>query len=389
MKRLKKLIFVMLIILVPYKVMAFEGSFSVSCNPTTVSASGTVECMLKGTSDQDINKIEANITVSDGLTITDYTLATGWSGNDYGEVGNYHIASSNSSNVSGSFDIGTLKLKVADTATNGNLNIGFVSIVYFDDSSNEYTISNVSFTITVNNGEVKKGLKNLSVEGYSLAPPFDLSKYDYTVVIDKNTFKIVALPANANDTVTIYNIEDKSIKLDPDNITFVANNGMMKIVIVVGDGGTGNEYTISIKRKTEKYDNTLASLTVGGKKVECDAKDECYVYLDDVSSYEVNATVSDPDNFEIDSTNGGIGSYRGESNIIIIVKPKDSSLGLEGRTYTIDVKKSAGTSSGGSSSDIPSNPQTGNISIFIITLILIASLIVSLHLYRKNMEYYQ
>ena len=33
------------------------------------------------------------------------------------------------------------------------------------------------------------------------------------------------------------------------------------------------------------------------------------VYLDDVSGYDVNATVSDPDNFEIDSTNGGIGSY--------------------------------------------------------------------------------
>lgn len=388
MRKLKELILITLIIIIPCKVMALEGTFEVECTPTQVMPGEEVSCSIKGTSTDTVNNISANLSAAEGLEIVGFNASSEWAS---GEVSASNDKISVYGNgASGNFNIGTLKLKVSDTASDGTLNLNFTKIEYWDSLEESNNIGNKQVPITVKNEVLEKGLKSLSVEGYTLGPSFSPETYGYTLVINSKTFKINAVPANANDTVTIYDIVDKTTPLDANNITFVAHGGTMMINIVVGTGGTGNEYNISIQRETEEYDNTLASLTVGGKTVSCDADDMCYVYLDDVSSYSISATLSDPDNFEIDRSNGGPGDYKKEGNIIIIVKPKDSSSGYEGRTYTVVVKQnsSGGNPGGGSSGDIPSNPQTGNISIFIITLILIASLIVSLNLYKKNMNYY-
>lgn len=388
MRRLKELILITLIIIIPCKVMALEGTFEVECTPTQVMPGEEVSCSIKGTSTDTVNNISANLSAAEGLEIVGFNASSEWAS---GEVSASNDKISVYGNgTSGNFNIGTLKLKVSDTASDGTLNLNFTKIEYWDSLEESNNIGNKQVPITVKNEVLEKGLKSLSVEGYTLGPSFSPETYGYTLVINSKTFKINAVPANANDTVTIYDVVDKTTPLDANNITFVAHGGTMMINIVVGTGGTGNEYNISIQRETEEYDNTLASLTVGGKTVSCDADDMCYVYLDDVSSYSISATLSDPDNFEIDRSNGGPGDYKKEANIIIIVKPKDSSSGYEGRTYTVVVKQnsSGGNPGGGSSGDIPSNPQTGNISIFIITLILIASLIVSLNLYKKNMNYY-
>lgn len=393
MRRLRELILITLMIIIPCNVMALEGTFEVTCTPTQVMPGEEVSCSIKGTSSDVVNNIEAKFSVSNGLEVIGFTPATGWSGEDLSTSNDQiSIYNSSSSDISGNFNIGTLKLKVSDTASNGTLNLNFMNIKYYDALEKAISVGNKQVPITVKNEVLQKGLKSLSVEGYNLSPAFSPDRDGYNLTINSKTFKINAVPANASDSVVIYNVEDKSKPLDPNNITFVANGGMMSILIVVGSGGTGNEYRILIVKETGEYDNSLSSITVGGKKVECDEDDMCYVYLDDVSNYSVDAVLSDPDNFEIDkfNGNGSHGEYGKAENIIIIVNPKDSSSGYEGRTYTVVVKQnnSGGNPGGGSNSDIPTNPQTGNISIFIITLILIASLIVSLNLYRKNMDYY-
>ena len=65
----------------------------------------------------------------------------------------------------------------------------------------------------------------------------------------------------------------------------------------------------------------------------------------------------------------------------IMVKDLDCPEEKAYMKYAFNLKQSQKT-------DPPSNPQTGNISIFIITIILVASLIISLDLYRKNIQYY-
>ena len=305
MRRLKELILITLIIIIPCKVMALEGTFEVECTPTQVMPGEEVSCSIKGTSTDTVNNISANLSAAEGLEIVGFNASSEWAS---GEVSASNDKISVYGNgTSGNFNIGTLKLKVSDTASDGTLNLNFTKIEYWDSLEESNNIGNKQVPITVKNEVLEKGLKSLSVEGYTLGPSFSPETYGYTLVINSKTFKINAVPANANDTVTIYDIVDKTTPLDANNITFVAHGGTMMINIVVGTGGTGNEYNISIQRETEEYDNTLASLTVGGKTVSCDADDMCYVYLDDVSSYSISATLSDPDNFEIDRSNGGPG----------------------------------------------------------------------------------
>ena len=103
--------------------------------------------------------------------------------------------------------------------------------------------------------------------------------------------------------------------------------------------------------------------------------------------------MNDEDNFYVDNATDGIISWQGDGPIPIVIYPKDSSSGIETLTYWITVKKAGGSSTPSSSRPSSTgggitNPQTGNISIFVITLVLIGSLILSLNLYKKNMNYY-
>ena len=333
--------------------------------------------------------------MSDGLSIVSYTDNGGWQGNkidDKKEPGKYIIGGYGNEGT-GDFALGTLVVKLDGAASAGTYTVSLVDSTFNDVNGNKQNVSNAQSVITVSEEEVKKGLSDLSAPGYTLNPLFTPTKNDYILEIESNTFKISAIPANSNDIVKMYNDKDLNTELNPDNISFDPNGDTMLLRIVVGTGDTETKYVISVKRKQETIlDNTLSSLTVGGTKVTLESgKDDYTVYLDDVNNYLVSATLSDEVNFEIDKNNGGVGSYSGETTVYIIVKPKDNSAGVDSRTYSIKIvkKSSTPTPSSSSKSDVSQNPQTGNISIFIITLLLIGSLIVSLNLYRKNIEYYK
>ena len=102
--------------------------------------------------------------------------------------------------------------------------------------------------------------------------------------------------------------------------------------------------------------------------------------------------MNDEDNFYVADATDGVISWQDAGVIRIVIYPKDSSSGIETLTYWITVKKAGGSSTPSSrpssTGGTMTNPQTGNISIFVITLVLIGSLILSLNLYKKNMNYY-
>ena len=400
MRKVQKVILVLLLIMVPCFVLATEdsskGTVVMQCTPSTVQAGAQVSCKITANSDINVTSFELKFSLSDGLSIVSYTDNGGWQGNkidDKKEPGRYIIGGYGSEGT-GNFNLGTLVVKVDGAASAGTYTVSLVDSTFNDVKGNKQNVSNAQSVITVSEEEVKKGLSDLTAPGYTLNPLFTPTKNDYILEIDSDTFKISAVPANSNDTVKMYNDKDLNTELNPDNISFDPNGDTMLLRIVVGTGDNETKYVISVKRKQETImDNTLSSLTVGGTKVTLESgKDDYTVYLDDVSSYLVNATLSDEVNFEIDKNNGGVGSYSGETTVYIIVKPKNNSAGVDSRTYSIKIVKKSSTptpSSSTSKSDVSQNPQTGNISIFVITLLLIGSLIVSLNLYRKNMEYYK
>lgn len=398
MRKVRKVILVLLLIMVPCFVLANQegskGTVAMQCTPSTVQAGAQVNCKITANSDINVTSFELKFSLSDGLSIVSYTDNGGWQGNkidDKKEPGRYIIGGYGSEGT-GDFSLGTLVVKVDSATSAGTYTVSLVDSTFNDVNGNKQSVSNAQSVITVSEEEVKKGLSDLTAPGYTLNPLFTPTKNDYILEIDSDTFKINAVPANSNDTVKMYNDKDQSTELNPDSISFDPNGDTMLLRIVVGTGDNETKYVISVKRKQETIlDNTLSSLTVGGSKVTLESgKDDYTVYLDDVSSYLVSATLSDEVNFEIDKNNGGVGSYSGETTIYVIVKPKNNSAGVDSRTYSIKVVKKGSTPPPSSSkSDVSQNPQTGNISIFIITLLLIGSLIVSLNLYRKNMEYYR
>lgn len=397
MRKVQKVILVLLLIMVPCLVLALEegpkGTVTMQCTPSTVQAGAQVSCKITANSDINVTSFELKFSLSDGLSIVSYTDNGGWQGNkidDKKEPGRYIIGGYGSEGT-GNFNLGTLVVKVDGAASAGTYTVSLVDSTFNDVNGNKQSVSNAQSVITVSEEEVKKGLSDLTAPGYTLNPLFTPTKNDYILEIDSGSFKISAVPANSNDTVKMYNDKDQNTELNPDNISFDPNGDTMLLRIVVGSGDNETKYVVSVKRKQETIkDNTLSSLTVGGTKVTLESgKDDYTVYLDDVSSYLVSATLSDEVNFEIDKNNGGVGSYSGETTTYIIVKPKDNSAGVDSRTYSIKVVKKSSTSTPSSNSDVSQNPHTGNISIFVITLLLIGSLIVSFNLYRKNMEYYK
>ena len=388
MKKIKFIILSLLLIF-PVEAYALTGKISIVCNPTTVKPGENVECLIKGNSDELVGSIESTITLKEGLSIVSFSPKNPFEGND---VAGNKIETYNSSGVKDDFDIGTLKLKVADTATDGTFSLGLVNTKFYGKDDKENTVSNASANIVVKSQEVSKGLKSLSVDGYNISPIFNSEQTGYMVTIKGDSFKINAVAANDNEEVLIYNEEDINTPLSANNIKFSPKDGAMAIIIKVGT----IEYNLVVTREIEQeYDNTIKSITVGGKKIDLIAGkyDGYEVTLDDVKDYDIKIVLNDEDNFYVADATDGVISWQDAGVIRIVIYPKDSSSGIETLTYWITVKKAGGSSTPSSSRPSSTgggitNPQTGNISIFVITLVLIGSLILSLNLYKKNMNYY-
>lgn len=387
MKKIKFIILSLLLIF-PVEAYALTGKISIVCNPTTVKPGENVECLIKGNSDELVGSIESTITLKEGLSIVSFSPKNPFEGND---VAGNKIETYNSSGVKDDFDIGTLKLKVADTATDGTFSLGLVNTKFYGKDDKENTVSNASADIVVKSQEVSKGLKSLSVEGYNISPIFNSEQTGYMVTIKGDSFKIDAVAANDNEEVLIYNEEDRNTPLSANNIKFSPKDGAMAIIIKVGT----IEYNLVVTREIEQeYDNTIKSITVGGKKIDLIAGkyDGYEVTLDDVKDYDIKIVLNDEDNFYVADATDGVISWQDAGVIRIVIYPKDSSSGIETLTYWITVKKAGGSSTPSSrpssTGGTMTNPQTGNISIFVITLVLIGSLILSLNLYKKNMNYY-
>lgn len=396
MKKNISKIFLTMIFLLPIKIYALSGNVNINCTPTTTQSPSEISCNISGTSDEAVTSIEASIDVSDQIEIVSFSAAiikedTPWQGED---ISNKKIEVYTNLDVSGSFSIGTLKLKVKEGTPSGEQLIKLTNIKFGNKDYNNVSINDASTTITIKN-IIPKGLKSLTITGGTIyQETFSNTNYDYIVMITGSTFGLTAVPTNEGETVSVYDYETGNA-LAMDNITFKPQTGKdsMMIVVKVGSGDTLTEYQLNIqKEKTTQSntDNSLSSLTVGGQKVNLSPNQDNYtVTLNDLNSYQVRATLTDSINFKFDDINNGSGTYSGENIIAIQVLPKDSSSGIKMRTYTITVKKASAVNKPNNSSGNIVNPQTSSISVFIVSVILIVSLTISLSLFKKNIAYYK
>lgn len=423
MKKFRILI-MLLILVLPGSVNALTGNISISCTPNEVKKGGTFKCTVSGSSSpSSITELKAKVTLSEGLSFVTYTegkeiylkLLDGWQGDtDLGgnredPNGNYidvHIDDPTDTN----FNVAEFTVKVADNIDADSVSVGLSNVEYWPPSGSSASITSASTTVKISSGssepeEPKTSyLKSFSVtSGGVLMGSFDKTKETIGIsLIDSDTtkFSISAVAENENDKIVATNYKGDSIALD--NVTFNADSGKteMSINITVGSGDTAMRYVVLVSRPLPPSvgQPTLASLIVGGNNINLsDGKEDYTITLSNniISSYQVNATLSDSKNFSFSEYTLSLldTDMSGEKTLQIEVVPKDSSSGYGSKTYTVTVKKVNSTqkpssTKTGNSSNIYKNPDTGRSSAIVVGILLIVSFGASLYFYKKNMSEY-
>ena len=411
-----------------------DFKFNVYAEPSTVTTAGdksTLKVVISTDSTEPIMACSFSVNADSGVSLVEgsavgknnWTLTTSGS--------NYVIEADEGHGISKkNGEAGTVVLNLSYTVNNGSSKVTFGNIKCGEpDKDIEGSHDSVTTTLKVANG------LNVKIDGVTvgggIAPSISAQKTSFALTAlssitgDQTNVKVIAKDTATGD-VTICSGEDCRETIVDFNATnfctsSICNN--FKIREGVGDniwlqatinGSNVLQDIMVIKESTTTttLDNTIASLVVWGIPVVLE-KDK-YDYLvpapANVTDYTVTATLSDSTNFKWDADDNP-SKYNFKTNtIILIVRPmNDNIVGATPRTYTINIieegpsssSSSSNPSSSSSSNSKPittpssssrpviSNPQTGNISQFIMATILIGSLFVSLIVYKNNMKEYQ
>ena len=376
-------------------------SLSLSC-PSSANVGDTIDCTVSATTTNTVSSASIPFTLPNGFSATSLTLATDvdWQGND---ISNGKIDAYNSSGATGTFTLGTLKINIGSSATIGANTISLSNGTLFYNKGDTGATLNATSTVNVtNNGSTPNGstppvdptpgdnitgvLKSLRSDNGILAPMFTSTQYSYILTLESDVeqFNLIAEVDDPDTVVTFTNDDTGAVITDFGSIPFQTNGKEeMSISIKVG--------TVIVNRK--KADNVgkaeLASLTVGGKIVNLiSGKYDYEVYLDDVSSYQVQATLADSTNYKFDDDYLAIPfNGTGENEYAIVILPKVS--GESSNTYRLVVKKNGGTAPSTTkptTTRAPSNPVTGGVMASVMLIIMIAAFGVSYYLYKQTLN---
>lgn len=157
-KKLSYLLFA-LIVVMPINIKALTGSVSISCDKESYNVEDTVTCDVKGSSDEEVYSISAN--VSSNNTTIDFKTDSSWQGN--GEEGNIQLYTDEGKK--GTFNIGKLTIKLKDK-TNDELtaNVLIKDIKFGDTDGVEVDISESKKDIKFSINNVKEDKENNNEE---------------------------------------------------------------------------------------------------------------------------------------------------------------------------------------------------------------------------------
>lgn len=296
----------------------------------------------------------------------------------------------------------TIKTNECSYADEENKLLGTHEDVVIDvtskDKGEDYTLSNLE----VINGEL-------------LTPITTPSNVPYAIALDSSTFGLKATASNEdyNDKIVFKDVNGNVIN-DPLNITYAYDaegDNKMTITVTVNEQKTYNLYVVY---EQKEMDNSLKLIKINGIELPLTVGQSDYYYTvgKDVTSFDVVVELSDATNFKFgDGSNFDGASFTFNSDgfayVNIEVVPVNSSIGADSVLYTVIVTRegnvsvppaddtqkdddsSGETTGGGSSGDVTSNPDTGEISKFLMAVILIASLVGSIIIYQKNLQSYK
>lgn len=304
--------------------------------------------------------------------------------------------------------------------------IATVTATIYDSENNIIAKAVQAISIVANtnrdtiSGEGESGdysLKSISINGK--ANILEGNTKDYNVSLgDESSFKINAV-ANNGGTVKIINFEDDKVYNNNESIPWKIGSPNMAVYVCVVNGNnecidTNYKYQIILEKSnassSANSDGYLANLTIGSDKIiengqivgeysiDCDdeGNDDVFFckinYTAKAGTKELNISVTPKSEYAVEDgiTNPVVVQegtneeyftliHAGDSSKVVcclyeinIIVPKDSNAGTN--TPTQKTTSPNGTS----------NPGTGDISSFIIFMIMLLSLIASLFVYKKK-----
>ena len=415
----KKICYIFLSLLITFSfinvvnaVDELKFSVSATASSTKVTKGENVTIMVSLKSDSAIAACTFSLSSDDTLELVSKDGANGWNIGSAGSGANgFILENSSTDNVPLSDGKNILKL-VYKVNGNGKIAVSTKDCASLmeegiDENGNPTEISgtyeDVFVNITAIDPADDTNLSSITVtKGGQLITPFDPNTYDsYVIKLSSRNFGLSLTASNPDyqDKIVVTNVD--GTVLDSTNIDFFdpSNQGMMIVNVTVNNKTT---YQLMAKYDAE-LDNSLKTLKVDGKNITLESgKYEYKVKVSNsITSVEVEAELADSTNFKFGNNFNGktIHNFSENSTIYpIVIEPVNTELGAKEQTYTIEIVKegnpSGNTSSKPSSSssqggNTTTNPGTGEISMFFMLIILMASLVGSIYLYQKNIENYK
>ena len=224
-----KIVFAVLILLFPITIYASE--IKLDC-PKEIASKSEFTCQIKGKTDMLITGISAKVKANQSAELISVITDKKWQGD--GKDGDIKIFID--PEITGEFDIGTIKLK-----TNGkNNNISIDSIIFYDDKVKSHKIESVSVNIPVNN-EIKENdqtsissnyLVDLEIEDHDLS--FSKQNNEYEIKIG-NENKLNINPVLEDESATYEILGNKNLK-----------NGSKVKINVIAEDGSKSTYILNI-----------------------------------------------------------------------------------------------------------------------------------------------
>lgn len=388
-------------------VYADNISISAVADNSQIVKGETAVITIKLTADVAISQCKFKIESDEGIVYDSPSSTNGWNLTGTGVDG--FLVENSLSDTNKPENYGILKLKYV-VNNSGKVTVKTEQCVSAIDDKGLYPQDSVA-QFTVIEKEDDTTLRSLSVIG-GKAFTFDPTVLNYAVTLESSTFGLVFETNNTDyqDDVVV-KVKDGDVITDVNNITFNDPSGQGQMILnIIVNGQT--TYEIDAVYMKKELDNSLEFIKINDADLSIQKdKIEYVVEIDkDVKEVLVAVGLKDSTNFQI-SKNSNIDPdtlkaifpmTKDEEFAYIVVEPKDSSSGATSATYTIHIKRKGSTSAPPVEEEKPSNstesektdtpienPDTGGISMFTMAIVLIASLIGSIYLYRRNLEGYR
>ncbi len=280
MKRKIKILYllVLLPLLIPLKTNALTGSIGINCNKTSLNPGESTACTLTGTVSGDtVSGLSTIISLGNNLEFVNFTKNSDWQGDD----GTLNIDLYISSNKSGTFNIGTLTIKAANSVTGGaSTTVSLINTIFTDSSFAINNIAdqarNIRIKSTINT------LSSLSVSGATIN--FNANTLSYDVTIDSQSTTINAVGVDSNSTVT--GAGNKTLNYGKNTFN----------IIVTSESGTKKTYTINVTRPDNRSsNNNLSTLNVSAGNITFNPSTTTYNFnvSKDINKLTIGATLAD------------------------------------------------------------------------------------------------